>query len=139
MRVISTVLCLFAAIIMMATPLMACCVTGHTDSVPVSVQSAATNAPPCHNVEKVVSGSNDAQTPEKYCASCDDCAMSPAFTVDLDPIVKTHVDMTFVALLNAPQALPRPEMRLLRITGPPLRQDLQRADSPLARFDALLI
>jgi len=44
-----------------------------------------------------------------------------------------------VALLNAPQALPRPEMRLLRITGPPLRQDLQRADSPLARFDALLI
>lgn len=79
------------------------------------------------------------QTPEKYCSSCDDCTMLPAFTADIDPIAKTHVDMSFAGILNTPQTLPRPEMRLLRITGPPLRQDLQRADSPLARFDALLI
>ena len=139
MRVISTVLCLFAAIIMMATPVMACCVTGHVDNAPHSAQMAEAAAPPCHTVEKTLSNDADTQTPEKYCTSCDDCAVSSTFTVDTDPITKTHTDANLVALVNAPHALPRPEMRLLRITGPPIEPELRFTDSPLTRFDTLLI
>jgi len=123
MRVISTVLCLFAAIIMMATPVMACCVNGHVENAPHSVQMTEAAAPPCHTVDTKLSSDADTQTPEKYCTSCDDCA----------------VDASHIALINAPQALPRPEMRLLRITGPPIEPASRFTDSPLARFDTLLI
>lgn len=139
MRVISTVLCLFAAIVMMATPVMACCVTGHVDRAPASAHAVATSAPSCHTVKTAEPTGNDAQIPEKYCSSCDDCAVSSSFTADVDPIANAQYDTTFVALLNTPQALPRPEMRLLRRTGPPLRHGFQAADSPLARYDTLLI
>lgn len=139
MGVISTVLCLFAAIIMMATPVMACCVTGHTDSATHSGQMAEATVPPCHTVEKTLSSDADTQTPEKYCTSCDDCAVSSTFTVDIDPITKTHTDASLVALVNAPHALPRPEMRVLRITGPPIEPNSRLSDNPLARFDTLLI
>jgi len=139
MRVISTVLCLFAAIIMMATPVMACCVNGHVENAPHSVQMTEAAAPPCHTVDTKLSSDADTQTPEKYCTSCDDCAVSSTFTVDTDPITKTHSDTSLVALVNAPHALPRPEMRLLRITGPPIEPASRFTDSPLARFDTLLI
>jgi len=96
-------------------------------------------APPCHTVDTKLSSDADTQTPEKYCTSCDDCAVSSTFTVDTDPITKTHSDTSLVALVNAPHALPRPEMRLLRITGPPIEPASRFTDSPLARFDTLLI
>ena len=139
MRVISTVFCLFAAFIMMATPVMACCVTGHVDMSMDSAQAAESSAPPCHTTTEVKSGDSDTQTPEKYCSSCDDCAVSSAFTADTDPVTNTQSDLTFVTLINNPTVLPRPEVRLLRTTGPPPRQPLGTFDSPFSRFDAQLI
>ena len=139
MRVISTVLCLFAAFIMMATPVMACCVTGHVDMPMNSAQAAEATAPPCHTIAEAKSGDSDTQTPEKQCSSCDDCAVSSAFTADTNPITNTQSDLTFVTLINNPTALPRPEVRLLRTTGPPPRQPLGPFDSPFSRFDTQLI
>ena len=139
MRVISTVICLFAAIIMMATPVMACCVTGHVENSPHSVRMTQTTTPPCHAVENAVPGESNTQTPEKYCSSCDDCAISSTLTVDTDLVTTTYSDNTLVTLINAPNVLPRPEMRLLRITGPPIQLNIRFTNSPLARFDTLLI
>lgn len=139
MRVISTVICLFAAFIMMATPVMACCVTGHVDMTVDSVQVSETVSPPCHTAPEVKSGGSDTQTPEKYCSSCDDCAVSSAFMADSDPVTHAKAELTFVTLINMPATLPRPEVRLLRITGPPPRQAHGRLDSPYSRFDAQLI
>lgn len=139
MRVISTVFCLFAAFIMMATPVMACCLTGHVDMSMDSVQAADTSAPPCHTTAEAKSGDSDMQTPEKYCSSCDDCAVSSVFTADTDLVTNTQSDLTFVTLINNPSVLPRPEVRLLRITGPPPRQTLGPFDSPFSRFDTQLI
>jgi hypothetical protein len=139
MRVISTVICLFAAFIMMATPVMACCVTGHVDMSADSVQMADASAPPCHTPAEAKSGDSDTQTPEKYCPSCDDCAVSSVFMADSDPVTHAKTDLTFVTLLNTPAALPRPEVRLLRKTGPPPRQVHGRLDSPYLRFDTQLI
>ena len=139
MRVISTVLCLFAAFIMMATPVMACCVTGHVDMPMNSVLEAEATAPPCHTTAEAKSGNSDTQTPEKYCSSCDDCAVSSAFTADTDSVTNTQSDLTFVTLINNPTVLPRPEVRLLRTTGPPPRQPLGPFDSPFSRFDTQLI
>ncbi|MGJ8563122.1 MAG: hypothetical protein ACSHXY_06165 [Alphaproteobacteria bacterium] len=139
MRVISTVFCLFAAFIMMATPVMACCVTGHVDTPMNSAQAADASAPPCHTTAEAKSGDSDTQTPEKYCSSCDDCTVSSAFTAYTDPVTNTQSDLTFVTLINNPTALPRPEVRLLRTTGPPPRQPLGPFDSPFSRFDTQLI
>lgn len=139
MKVISTVLCLFAAFIMMATPVMACCVTGHVDMSMTLVQAADPSAPPCHTATEVKSGESDTQTPEKYCSSCDDCAVSSTFTADTDPVTHTQSDLKLIALVNNPTALPRPEVRLLRTTGPPPRQPLGPFDSPHSRFDTQLI
>lgn len=139
MRVISTVICLFAAFIMMATPVMACCVTGHVDMTMDSAQVSETVSPPCHTASEVNSGESDTQTPEKYCSSCDDCAVSSAFMADSDPVTHAKAELTFVTLINNPTVLPRPEVRLLRTTGPPPRQAHVRLDSPSSRFDAQLI
>ena len=139
MRVISTVFCLFAAFIMMATPVMACCVTGHVDMSVNSVQAADAAAPPCHTAPEAKSGESDTQSPEKYCSSCDDCAVSSAFTADTELATHTKSDLSSVTLVNNPKALPRPEVRLLRTTGPPLRQPLGPFDSPFSRFDTQLI
>jgi len=102
MRVISTVICLFAAFIMMATPVMACCVTGHVDMSADSVKMADASAPPCHTPADVRSDNSDTQTPEKYCPSCDDCAVSSAFMADSDPVTHAKTDLTFVTLINTP-------------------------------------
>jgi hypothetical protein len=139
MRVISTVFCLFAALIMMATPVMACCVTGHVDMSMDTVKASKAVAPPCHTPAIVKSGDSDTQTPEKYCSSCDDCAVSSAFMADTDPVTNTQSDLSVVTLINTPTALPRPEVRLLRTTGPPPRQPLGPLDSPFSRFDTQLI
>lgn len=139
MRVISTVICLFAALIMMATPVMACCVTGHVDMTMDTGQVSETVSPPCHTAPEVKSGGSDTQTPEKYCSSCDDCAVSSAFMADSDPVTHAKADLTFVTLINNPTVLPRPEVRLLRTTGPPPRQPNGRLDSPYSRFDAQII
>ena len=124
---------------MMATPVMACCVTGHVDMSMSSVQAADASAPPCHTAPEVKPGESNTQTPEKYCSSCDDCAVSSAFTADTDPATHTQSELTFVTLINNPMALPRPEVRLLRTTGPPPRQPLGQFDSPFLRFDTQLI
>ena len=139
MRVVSTVFCLFAAFIMMATPVLACCVTGHVDMPMNSVQSSEAVAPPCHTTAEVKLGDSDTQTPEKYCSSCDDCAVSSSFMADTDPVTNAQSDLTFVTLINNPSALPRPEVRLLRTTGPPPRQFNGPLDSPFLRFDTQLI
>lgn len=139
MRVISTVICLFAAFIMMATPVMACCVTGHVDMTVDSVRVSETVTPPCHTPAEVKSGESGTQTPEKYCSSCDDCAVSSAFMADTDPVTHTQSDLKLITLVNNPTALPRPEVRLLRTTGPPPRQPLGPFDSPFSRFDTQLI
>ena len=139
MRVISTVFCLLAAFIMMATPVMACCVTGHVDMSVNTVQVSKPTAPPCHTPNKVESGDDETQTPEKYCSSCDDCAVSSSFTADTDPVTNVQSDLTFVTLIIDAAALPRPEVRLLRTTGPPPRQFNGPLDSPFLRFDTQLI
>lgn len=139
MKVISTVVCLFAAIIMMASPVIACCVTGHVDVSAELVQMADASAPPCHTPAEVESGNSDTQTPEKYCSSCDDCAVSSAIMADSDPVTNAKADLTFVMLINTPATFPRPEVRLLRTTGPPPGQPNGRLDSPYSRFDAQLI
>lgn len=139
MKVISTVLCLFAAFIMMATPVMACCVTGHVDMSVNAIQASEPTAPPCHTPATVKSGDSDTQTPEKYCSSCDDYAVSTAFTADTDPVTSAQSDLSFVVLINNTTALPRPEVRLLRKTGPPPRQALGSFESPFSRFDTQLI
>jgi hypothetical protein len=139
MRVVSTVFCLFAAFIMMATPVMACCVTGHVDTPMNSEQASEAAAPPCHTTAEVKSVDNDAQIPEKYCSSCDDCAVSSTFMADTDPVTQTQSDLTLVTLINNPTSLARPEVRLLRTTGPPPRQPLGPFDSPFSRFDTQLI
>ena len=113
--------------------------TGHVDMSMDSAQAAESSAPPCHTTTEVKSGDSDTQTPEKYCSSCDDCAVSSAFTADTDPVTNTQSDLTFVTLINNPTVLPRPEVRLLRTTGPPPRQPLGTFDSPFSRFDAQLI
>lgn len=124
---------------MMATPVMACCVTGHVDMSLDSVQAADASAPPCHTAPEVKSGESDTQTPEKYCSSCDDCAVLSTFTADTDLATHAKSDLTFVTLINNPTALPRPEMRRLKTTGPPPRQPLGPFDSPFSRFDIQLI
>lgn len=139
MKVISTVLCLLATLVMLATPAMACCMTGHTNSAPHSVQIAETTAPPCHATIQTIALVNDIKTPDTFCLSCDDCAVSSAFSINSEALVQVHSDINLWGLPDTPQTLPRPEMRLVRITGPPLRQTFQVTDSPLARFDTLLI
>lgn len=124
---------------MMATPVMACCVTGHVDMSMNSIHAAEATAPSCHTTAEVKLDQSDTQTPEKYCSSCDDCAVSSAFKADTDPVTHAHSDLTFVTLVNNPTALPRPEVRLLRTTGPPPRQPLGQFDSPFSRFDTQLI
>ena len=124
---------------MLAAPVMACCVTGHVDMSMDSAQATESSAPPCHTTAEDKSGDSDTQTPEKYCSSCDDCAVSSAFTADTDPVTNTQSELSFVTLLNNPTALPRPEVRLLRTTGPPPRHPDGRLDSPYSRFDAQLI
>gem|GEM_PF-2025978 len=124
---------------MMVSPVMACCVTGHIESAPHSAQMTEAAAPPCHTVKTTSSRDAGTQTPEKYCSSCDDCAVSSTLTPDTDLATTAHSEANLVALIQASNALPRPEMRLLRITGPPIEPDSRFTDSPLARFDALLI
>ena len=112
---------------------------GLTSAPMNSAQAAEATAPPCHTIAEAKSGDSDTQTPEKQCSSCDDCAVSSAFTADTDPITNTQSDLTFVTLINSPTVLPRPEVRLLRTTGPPPRQPLGPFDSPFSRFDTQLI
>lgn len=104
-----------------------------------SVPASKMSTPPCHSTSEVELADRETQTPEKYCASCDDCAVSSSSTADTDPVVNTQSDLSFVAFINNPTALPRPEVRLLRNTGPPLGQPLGLIDSPFLRFDTLLI
>ena len=139
MRVIPTVMCVFAAFIMMAPTVMACCVTGHVDISAPSVPTVHAEAPSCHTTVEINTGQSDTQIPEKYCSSCDDCAVSSAFEVETHPFVKTQSDPNIVTILNASSALARPELRLLRSTGPPLREPLWSNCSPLSRFDSQLI
>lgn len=139
MRVISTIVCFFAAFIMIAPPVMACCVTGHVEISSNSVQTADAATPSCHTTVEDKTDQSNSQIPEKYCSSCDDCVVSSAFTADTKPVANTQSDLTFVTLINNPTALPRPEVRLLRTTGPPPRQPLGPCNSPFSRFDTQLI
>lgn len=139
MRVIATVFCFFAAIIMMAAPVMACCVTGHTETGPISIQIAVKTTPPCHGTSDDQVNLNDSQNPEKYCSSCDDCAVSTNYNADLSSALSTQSEQNWVALINKSNFLPRQEVRLSESTGPPPRRRFSPVDSPLFGTDALLI
>jgi hypothetical protein len=139
MRVISTIFCFFAAFVMIAPPFMACCVTGHVDVSVHSVPTSDASTLSCHTTVEVKSSHRDTQTPEKYCSSCDDCAVSIAFEVEANPLANTQSDPKVVTIANASSTQTRPELRLLRSTGPPASVPLRSHRTPLLRFDSQLI
>jgi hypothetical protein len=118
---------------------MACCLTGHVSDVPLTAHTAVTTAPACHTIVEAQTSDRVPHTPEKFCSSCDDCVVLSASTADADLSAIALSDLKFVALINRSSALPRAEVRLLRSTGPPLKQDARLNDSPLSRADILII
>jgi len=132
-------MCVFAAFIMMATPVMACCITGHIDDGTSITTIVQTNAPACHD-KTVTSATNDnTQNPEKYCMSCNDCMISATDIADFSPAIILSADLDFVALSPNANLFPRPEIRLLQSTAPPSKRAIRPIDSPISSTDTLLI
>ena len=137
MRVLSTVFFLIAAFALFAMPMMACCVSGHVETHSSMTQMAANTAPTCHETGE--SRLKQTEYPEKFCSACDDCAMSAMDFVDFSPVIQAQAAQDWTVLVHAVSWTPRPEMRRLQSTGPPLGGNLPPVDSPLSTSDRLLI
>lgn len=139
MRVISTIISLFAAWLLIATPVMACCVTGHTDMATSMSMAQEISAPPCHETEPGPATKTDTdQTPEKFCPSCDDCFVSPTDHGDTQYAVTVGADSEYMALLQTSAPLIAADIRLPDSTAPPRRRT-PPVDGPLFTTDRLLI
>lgn len=127
---------------MIATPVMACCVTGHMDQGASSVSAEMSTLPPCHQGQalamKAANSDHEDKTPEKFCSSCDDCAVSPADYSEITPALTATSDHDVVAIGHGPARLIATDVRLPDSTAPPRRQTLP-VDSPLFITDSLLI
>jgi len=139
MRVISTIISMFAAWLIIATPTMACCVTGHMNMTAVSTVAATDIAPPCHQTSKAPAADSERDDlPEKYCPSCDDCAFSAHDQGDNQPALTASSDIDTVTLAQiSPQTIAS-DIRLPDSTAPP-RQTSPPVDQPLYSTDSLLI
>jgi len=139
MRVISTIISMFAAWLIIATPTMACCITGHMGMPAASTVASTDMTPPCHQTSKASAADTDTDnSPEKYCPSCDDCAFSAHDHGDNQAALTTSSDMDVVALVqSSPQAIAS-DIRLPDSTAPP-RQTSPPVDQPLFSTDSLLI
>lgn len=137
----STFLCLFAAITMMVSPMMACCLTGHVDqaeaTTQVAGQYAVQTAPACHDTGKAKpSGDSD---PQKYCPSCDDCVVAPTDNAGMDTVIVVQIDTDTLSLAALQRAVPRAELQPRRTTGPPPLRQTPPIDSALSPTDSLII
>ena len=139
MRVVTTVMCVFAAFILMATPVIACCITGHVDNQPPITTVVQTNVLPCHDNLETSSNNCDSQSPEKYCSSYNDCMISTTNMADFSPAIVMSADLDFVALSPNANLFPRPEIRLLQSTAPPSKRAIRPVDSLISSTDTLLI
>lgn len=148
MRVISTVISMFTAWLIIATPVMACCVTGHIDMAAVDAAGQAVNTPSCHQAQSNVSDEMKASqlqtadipqnAPEKFCPSCDDCALSPADHGENVPAITATSDIDFVGVAQISANTIPADLGLPDSTAPPRRQSLP-VDKPLFATDSLLI
>jgi len=139
MRVIQTIISLFAAWLIIATPAMACCMTGHMDkAMPTHMTDAAVTGP-CHQKAEAIEGKSETKkSPEKFCSSCDDCAVSPADFGDTTPALNVSADMEILAIALTSGEFIASDIRIPDSTAPPRRHTLP-IDKPLFATDSLLI
>lgn len=148
MRVISTIISMFAAWLIIATPAMACCITGHVDKAAVNTAAQAETTPPCHQAQSNASHKmTDSQlriaetpqnAPEKFCPSCDDCAFSPTDHGETVPAITAASDSDFIAIAQISANIIPTDLGLPDSTAPPRRRSLP-VDKPLFATDSLLI
>lgn len=148
MRVISTIISMFAAWLLIATPAMACCITGHMDKAAMDIAAQAVATPPCHQIQSDTSdkmtamqlqtADNSQNAPEKFCPSCDDCAFSPADHGETVPAITAASDFEFIAVAQISANIIPADLGLPDSTAPPRRHRLP-VDKPLFATDSLLI
>ena len=130
---------MLAAWLIIATPVMACCVTGHMDESAISLSAETSTLPPCHQTQILDNQSTDTdQMPEKYCPSCDDCAFSQPDHGDYVPVITAEADPEFIAFAQKSGNMVPADLGLPDSTAPPRRQSLP-VDKPLFATDSLLI
>ncbi|MGB0906053.1 MAG: hypothetical protein ACPGVT_01065 [Maricaulaceae bacterium] len=140
MRVISTIISFFAAWLIIATPVMACCVTGHLDQGSNSASAELSSLPPCHQGQALDTQADDTdhQMPEKFCPSCDDCAFSPPDHGESVQAITASTDLDVIAITQISANIIPADLGLPDSTAPPRRRSLP-VDKPLFATDSLLI
>ena len=145
MRVISTVICIFTAFILMATPVLACCFTGHAKASSINISAPAAEMPACHDsvathsMTKTGTDLSQQEVPEKFCTSCDDCTMSPVEMEDITPAVSTNTNIDIFVLAVTTRLPFGADVDLPASTGPPLDPQSLPVDKPLYKTDILHI
>jgi hypothetical protein len=139
MRVIQTIISMFAAWLIIATPAMACCVTGHMDKAMPTHMTDATETASCHQDVEAIEGKPETKkSPEKFCSSCDDCSVSPADVGDITPALNVSADMEILAIALTSGEFIASDIRIPDSTAPPRKPTLP-IDKLLFATDSLLI
>ncbi len=136
MNLLTRLFMLLAIAAFAASPVMACCITGHAQASAATIQA---EAPPCHgNMESEAAAPMSQDTPAD-CPGCGDCeaAMLAAETADQATVLTSTDDLQLLPIeVNRWTGYETP--RILRTTGPP-RASPGLPDTPISLKQRLLV
>lgn len=136
MNLFTRLLLILAVAAFAASPVMACCMTGHAQAGAEIIQA---EAPPCHgNAEAEAAAPMSHDTPAD-CPGCADCetAMLPAKTADQAVILSSVDDLQLLPVeVSGWTGYETP--RMLRTTGPPPAPP-GRPNTPISLKQRLLV